>query len=94
MSKPTQGQWHVRGNSQLYAGDKMIALAAIKDVPDMSERMTNLELMAAAPDMLEALQIVAGNIERAPVKYSKEEKRKIVLAAIAKAKKSDLQTKQ
>lgn len=46
-------------------------------------------LISAAPDMYEAIQIALGKIERAPNRYTKEEKINIMEKAIAKAEGKD-----
>src|SRR6185437_12871862 len=43
------------------------------------------KLIAAAPELLEALQILAGDVEKGPVKFTMEEKLKIARDAIKKA---------
>lgn len=45
----------------------------------------NAKLIAAAPEMLEALQILVGDIERGPRRFTSEEKLTIARNAIKKA---------
>ncbi len=49
------------------------------------EMKANAQLIAAAPDMLEALMIINDDIERGPVRYSYQEKMEIGKKAINKA---------
>ena len=48
-------------------------------------RKKDAALISAAPDMLEALQIILGDIERAPKKLTQKEKIQIARKAIQKA---------
>jgi hypothetical protein len=45
----------------------------------------NAHLIAAAPDLLEALQVIIGDIEQSPRRFSADQKVAIARAAIAKA---------
>lgn len=88
MAQPTTGEWRVVGISQIYAGEKMIALTAIKDVDAKAERIANLELMAAAPALLAELQNLVtcwdnDTFQDVDIEYARK--------AIAKARKSQLQ---
>lgn len=49
------------------------------------ESLANAHLIAAAPDLLEALMIINGDIERGPNPYTSQEKMEIVKKAINKA---------
>lgn len=50
-------------------------------------RDKDVKLIAAAPDLLEYLQICVGDIERSPRKFTKQEKLSIARKAIEKATK-------
>jgi len=52
---------------------------------EKEELEANMRLYAAAPELLEALQIYLGEIERSPNKFSWLEKRRIAEKAIKKA---------
>ena len=52
---------------------------------DSGEGVANAKLIAAAPDMFEAIQILLGDIERSPICYTREEKIEIARKAIKKA---------
>jgi hypothetical protein len=60
-----------------YYGGFLIAESILKPA--------DAQLIAASPELLEALQIVIGDIDKGPHNFTKEEKTKIARAAINKA---------
>jgi hypothetical protein len=51
----TPGPWHVEDDQTIWAGHKLVAVAARPNVP----MTANARLIAAAPDLLEACQTLA-----------------------------------
>ena len=62
-----------------------IADCSISLMINNAEKEANAKLIAAAPELLKALQIYVGQIERSPNKFSWLEKRRIAEKAIEKA---------
>lgn len=58
MSKHTPGPWTAQPNGAIWVGDTLISVCAI--APE--EATANANLIAAAPDLLEALQLVVDKI--------------------------------
>ena len=93
--KGTKGEWFIRKYtvgefikmSITTSCGHVIALLNKENEPVNDEiiSMYDAQLIAAAPDMLEALMIINDNIERGPVRYSYQEKMEIVKKAINKA---------
>lgn len=83
MSKHTPGPWRACSGfpSVEAAGAANLALCNDQRIP-MSERLANARLIAAAPDLLEALKRAVGWIETSS---EGEIATSIALAAIAKA---------
>ena len=97
--KGTKGEWYheftslsqfsPNGHSIIKAGKVGTPVAVlpmpIGGVNSKERNISNAQLIAAAPDMLEALMIVNDDIERGPVRYSYQEKMEIVKKTINKA---------
>lgn len=87
----TPGPWNLCKNAHgwfLKTKDGCI-LGGINRFPDTAllaaQCEPNAHLIAAAPDLLEALRVLLGDIERHPQPFTREEKLKIARAALAKA---------
>lgn len=52
----------------------------------VEQAATTARLFAAAPELLEAAEIMLGDVERAPNRFRREEKIRIARAAVAKAR--------
>ena len=82
MNKHTPGPWATLPNGDVVGADgSLIAKIAEPIDMSMSEMWSNSELIAAAPDLLAALQQIASNADL----YHPDTIREIATAAIAKA---------
>src|SRR5690606_6115890 len=95
----TKGEWKVVDrtlkDSSGYLGDFSISniygekAAQVYPYEDygitIDRARANAKLIAAAPDMLEVLLILNGDIDQSPVRYTKLEKKTIMQEAIKKA---------
>lgn len=87
-------QYSILGNGTTMVADvmrhnfKQVGKSKFKDENTLypcKESEANAKLIASAPEMLEALQILVGDIEKSPVKFTREEKIEIARKAIKKA---------
>ena len=97
MNKHTPGPWHVESmidyGRDIYAGDRWIGQANNdhgtdineSGFPSNSECDANASLIAAAPDLLEALEVIIRD-GRLQTFEDREKCRAIARAAIAKAR--------
>jgi len=89
--KGTKGEWRIEkgkennGRGKLSITTNENNICTIWAAVDDSETIPNAKLIAAAPELLKALQIYVGQIERSPNKFSWLEKRRIAEKSIEKA---------
>lgn len=81
MVKHTPGPWKARGNSVWHnaEGDEIGIVAGVSTSKPAAENAANARLIAAAPDLLAALRLIAN------ARTNMEEKQRIARVAIAKA---------
>jgi len=79
MTKHTQGPWHVAAGTGIYDRHNRLIAAIHSPLPQPCE--ANARLIAAAPDLLEALEEAAASLEDA----GKREAAGMARVAIAKA---------
>ena len=96
-TKFTKGEWKLLANTanqKIYVINQRHCLLAhcyahVKETGNhpltLEEAEANAKLIAAAPDLLEAVYILLGDIEKAPLKYTRDDKIKIARQAIKKA---------
>jgi len=84
-STHTQGEWEseqILGATDIVSGSIRIALINHNSTPTLEEAKANAKLIAAAPDLLEALIKISISLEQLPCKQSDYN---MVLNAINKA---------
>lgn len=77
--KGTPGQWHVDKFGDVYSANGDFCIAGCRGVIDVEADKNNAMLIAAAPELLEALQAVVRVADRATDEFD------MARAAIAKA---------
>lgn len=84
MSKHTPGPWNMAGPNTISNAAKTIGIAHISTYSvEQSEAEANVRLIAAAPDLLEALRTIV--IHAASVQMDPQWAVKVARSAIAKA---------
>jgi hypothetical protein len=94
----TPGPWIVTEDSYIRQaeGEKRLYIAALVDIPHRLEGKTeaNARLIAAAPELLEALKVIANRLTKGPRHNGKSKVQQAITAvaeaAIAKATGGDL----
>lgn len=86
-TKYTEGKWEIikKGVQLIVVKESAIISLVMPNHVGIKEAEANAKLIAAAPEMLEALQILIGDIDTAPIKLTTKEKLIIARKAIKKA---------